>query len=218
MHFSEYPLQLSGDLTFADLMKTPPKSWQRSGDLYLWEFLRDRIGYQSVPEGASEIRDFMSGEFERTTQKSIDSCGDVALSHHVTKNSDNTIVVNPEFWRDTVFPLLIERSKEQCLEGNVNLSRIYVSVQDYIRIRRTDTYVTIEVEKIEWDGPHTPVSQWVLVKELPLDCKIEAELAKVLRSRHFGFCDYCLTYNNAGHMHDKRLCQSCASAYFGVRY
>lgn len=116
-----------------------------------------------------------------------------------------------------MFPLLIERSKGQCLKGNVNLSCMYGDLQGYLRLRRTNTCVTIEVEKVEWKGSHTPVGQWVLVKELPLDCKIEAELVKVLRGRYFGFCYCCLTYNTADHMHEKKLCQSCASTYFGVR-
>lgn len=98
MDFNEYPFQFSGDLTFEDVMRTPPTSWQSNGDLYLWEYLRDRVGHQLVPEGESEIRDFMSEEFERITHCSMDSCDDVALSHHVTKNSDNAIVVNPKFW------------------------------------------------------------------------------------------------------------------------
>lgn len=106
------PLSPKGYLTFAGLMKTQPETcWQRNGDLYLWHALRDGIGYRAVPKDSTEIRALISGEFERFTGKSIDACGDVALSHYVTNNSDSDIVVNPEFWRETVIPLLIQRSE-----------------------------------------------------------------------------------------------------------
>ncbi|GHA58293.1 hypothetical protein ACFFLZ_17235 [Photobacterium aphoticum] len=212
------PLSPKGYLTFAGLMKIQPETWQRNGDLYLWHALRDGIGYRAVPKDSNEIRTLISGEFERFTGKSIDACGDVALSHYVTNNSDSDIVVNPEFWRETVITSLIQSSEAHFLRGNIDLSGIYDSVRDDIRITRTETGITIEVSVINWDGPHTPVGQWILVKELPLDCKIEAEYAKVLRSKYFKFCDYCCTYNNVGHMFDKRMCQGCASHHLGVVY
>ncbi|MGR5067220.1 hypothetical protein [Vibrio alfacsensis] len=212
------PLSPRGYLTYRGIMESPPEHWGQCGDLYLWDQLRDFLGNDSVPEESEELRNRIAWAFENYTGKSIDSCGDVALSKYVTKNSDCAIVVSPEFWRETAIPLLIERSQQHFSMGKIDISGIYGSIRDHIRVTRTALGITIKVLTIDWDEPHTPVGKWITLKELPLDCKIEVEYAKVLRSKHFGFCDYCFTYNNTGHMFEKRMCQSCASRHLGVVY
>lgn len=212
------PLSARGYLTYCGLMESPPEHWEECGDLYLWEKLRDFLGSRSVPEESEELRNCVAWAFENYTGKSIDSCSDVALSKYVTQNSDSAITVSTEFWRETVIPLLIERSKQHFSRGRIDISGIYGEIRDQIRVIRTDDSIVIKVLTIKWSGPHTPISEWITFKELPLDCKIEVEYAKVLRSKYFKFCDYCFTYNNAGHMFEKRMCQGCASRHRGVVY
>jgi formylmethanofuran dehydrogenase subunit E len=45
-----------------------------------------------------------------------------------------------------------------------------------------------------------------------------ARVAALKEPRFFRRCVRCGELNNAGHMHDREICQSCAERFFGVVY
>lgn len=110
--------------------------------------------------------------------------------------------------------------------------------KEYIRIGASRNGLQLEVRCINWEGPHTPVSNWVVVKrfdnvipdenrcyeidssEIALSAyELEKAISKVLNSsRYFQICGRCRTLNPGGHMHDDFMCQGCASKFLGNVY
>lgn len=85
-----------------------------------------------------------------------------------------------------------------------------------------DEAIVFFVCQIRWEGPHTPVQEWVPVSVLPaMSSPVEIEKAKralLKRRRFFKVCDVCGERKPDGWMHDNELCQSCAERELGVVY
>lgn len=111
--------------------------------------------------------------------------------------------------------------------------------KDYIRLNTSpEGDVVIEVCVINWDGPHTPFSDWTIVKRFEKNSRkqeqsdrmffepftvsifeLEREISKILSNRkYFQICGRCRTLNPIGHMCDDYMCQSCGSKFEGVVY
>lgn len=95
-------------------------------------------------------------------------------------------------------------------------------MDEFIRVERISTEITVSVCVIEWHGPHTPVSHWQQVYLLPLDSserKIQATIKRVLnRKQFFRVCQECGERNPDGWMHSKEICHSCAERNHGIVY
>lgn len=80
----------------------------------------------------------------------------------------------------------------------------------------------IEVNVIQWEGPYTPLCDWRVFRswdKQPSEKSIRrAKSAALKQSRFFRRCKMCDELNNAGHMHDKEVCQSCAERHLNVLY
>jgi len=78
----------------------------------------------------------------------------------------------------------------------------------------------LQVYKVSWKGPHTPIAKWYTVRTLlaPLTPKqLEKEIISLLKNkRHFGFCLRCNKHVIAGYMHDDSHCQCCAEKYLAI--
>jgi len=103
--------------------------------------------------------------------------------------------------------------------------------KEYIRVGTSIEGLQLEVCSINWAGPHTPISNWVVVKRFDnvipdqercysIDSSVvalsayelEKEISKVLKnSKYFQICGRCRTLNPVGHMHDDFMCQGCLS-------
>jgi len=94
--------------------------------------------------------------------------------------------------------------------------------KEFIRIDETAARVQILVRRISWDGPATPVSDWVVGRELPegaTETEVEEALTLLLEnSEYFRECAECRERNPVGWMHDERICQGCAQRNHGVVY
>ncbi len=92
--------------------------------------------------------------------------------------------------------------------------------KEFIRIETTQTEVQILVHEIRWDGPHTPVSTWVIGKSLSdtaSKSEIENATVGILRDdRYFRACLECGERKPLGWMQDESICQECAQANHGV--
>lgn len=117
--------------------------------------------------------------------------------------------------------------------------------QDYIRLRANELGLWLEVCEIGWEGPHTPVSNWIPVKRLgqppapeekpailTIRCvehgsdgwivtpqELEQEIDKLLANRrYFRTCSHCGELCQKSHMFDKKTCNGCAEKTMGIVY
>ena len=94
-------------------------------------------------------------------------------------------------------------------------------LKEFIRVERTESRVRILVREIRWDGPHTPISTWVIGKRLPdtaSDADVENAIADMLQDhRYFRTCHECGEKKPFG-WNDGSICQRCAQINHGVVY
>jgi len=92
--------------------------------------------------------------------------------------------------------------------------------EDFIQIDKTGGKTQIHVCTITWEGPHSPVSRWVLAGEFGEEVgadEVEKAVTDLLSDRqYFRVCRECKERNPIGWMHDKRICQGCAERNHGV--
>ncbi|BCN24519.1 hypothetical protein [Vibrio alfacsensis] len=90
----------------------------------------------------------------------------------------------------------------------------------FIRIKRGNKKLVLQVCTVEWHGPHEPIANWITAKTLDacielfdLDQEIERLLSDI---KYFGFCIKCNDYFPAGTMHSDTHCHGCAERYLGI--
>lgn len=93
---------------------------------------------------------------------------------------------------------------------------------DFFRsVESVDGWV-FQVAVVRWPQPHEPHLEWIPFrhwKTAPDVTRLQkARAAALSRPRFFRACSMCHKLNNAGHMHDKQVCQSCAERHLGVCY
>ena len=92
--------------------------------------------------------------------------------------------------------------------------------KEFIRVERSEEKVEIFVREIRWEGPHTPVSTWVIGSSLPAtasEADVEKATARILEDdSYFQVCNECGERKPLGWMHDGRICQGCAVANHGI--
>ena len=93
-------------------------------------------------------------------------------------------------------------------------------VEEFVRVERTEKEVQIFVREIRWEGPHTPISTWVIFTSLPdtaSEVAIEKATARILEDDgYFQVCNECGERKPLGWMHDGTICQGCAVANHGI--
>lgn len=93
-------------------------------------------------------------------------------------------------------------------------------VEEFTRVGLATDSCVIEVAQITWDGPHTPVTEWVTALTLPGDASpqsiADARYALLAMRRYFRICRRCKERNPLGWMDDGRVCQSCGEQYYGI--
>lgn len=100
---------------------------------------------------------------------------------------------------------------------------LYFELPSHLHLEsEPNTTWQLQVYKIKWQGPHTPVGRWHKVKTLlsPLDQKqVEKETTRLLKNkRHFGFCIRCEKHIIEGYMHSEDHCDTCAENHLGICY
>jgi hypothetical protein len=95
-------------------------------------------------------------------------------------------------------------------------------IADFTRIVDVDGGVHLQAAVVGWPEPHSPTLVWTTFrhwKKPPTAARLSAAQQKALMSpRYFRVCQRCGERNNAGHMADHEICQSCAYQYLGVVY
>lgn len=209
-------------MNFKELMQSRPKQWGLRGDPYLWDEIRQHLANVRVPINQDTLTQIIQQAFEDITGQPINNGSNIFIERY-SQGGISSGRVSSHFWNNKAIPFLIQNNEKKqqnniFLNSNIDISSMYEVLKDYVRINKEDNTIKIEVLSIHWDGPHTPISNWTLYKELPLDCKLNIEINAVLRSKHFGYCESCNSYNAVGHMHTKKMCQCCASQHLGLVY
>ena len=87
-------------------------------------------------------------------------------------------------------------------------------VDSFVRVRRGDDALVIEVREITWDG-QTPVESWAVVRLMELSAfpsEVEAARTGALQDAHyFGTCSECGERCPRGWM-EGAVCQGCLEA------
>ncbi len=100
--------------------------------------------------------------------------------------------------------------------GNIN------HLENYIRVKHSLKKIELEVCSVKWEGSHTPVFKWKVVKILEpnsQDHEIDLAVNNLLRDPEFFLkCTLCSDIQLVGNMFDESTCQTCASAKYGVVY
>ncbi len=93
-------------------------------------------------------------------------------------------------------------------------------IDEFFRCVRTGEGWAFQVGVLTWHGPHTPILVWRTFrrwKTMPDKERFDrARRAAKANTRFFRKCARCKRLLNAGHMHDKDTCDSCAEHYLGV--
>jgi hypothetical protein len=94
--------------------------------------------------------------------------------------------------------------------------------KEFIRVERSEENVEIFVREIRWEGPHTPVSTWVIGSSLPdtaSETDVEKATARILEDDgYFQVCNECGERKPLGWMLNGSLCQQCAQIHHGIVY
>lgn len=94
--------------------------------------------------------------------------------------------------------------------------------KEFIRIKRGNRKLVLQVMQFDWSGPHEAEIKWQTAKTLDTSielAKLDAEIKQLLDdTRFFGHCSQCNEHKVSSLMHCQTHCQSCAQKYLGIVY
>jgi hypothetical protein len=92
------------------------------------------------------------------------------------------------------------------------------SIDEYFRCLHTDGRWAFEVALVAWESPHEPSLEWNTFRTWKKEPSAERLLAArtAATKRYFRTCIHCQELCNLGHMHDRSICQCCASCLLGI--
>ena len=95
-------------------------------------------------------------------------------------------------------------------------------LDDLTQVRHEDDFIVIEIAQVFWMSPSHPCAVWhpvTILSKGSSDAQIlRAQRNTLKRKTFFGFCQMCQRHHAQGHMHNREICQSCASEHDGVVY
>lgn len=94
--------------TVADLFAEEPPRWSLRGDPYLWREMRERFADVPLPATADALAALIQRIFEELTGEPITHPDFIFVERFAHGGMSSGRVV-PQFWRETVIPLLRER-------------------------------------------------------------------------------------------------------------
>ena len=112
------------------------------------------------------------------------------------------------------------RARSRVIRDPALLRRDAEIVEEFTRVSSAADSIVIEVAKISWQGPHTPMTSWHAVTSLPPGSSpqavTEARFALLAMRRFFRICRHCKERNPLGWMEEEGYCSSCGEKYYGV--
>jgi hypothetical protein len=92
----------------AGLFHEEPMRWSLRGDPYLWQEMRERFAGVPMPPTFGELEAMVGRMFEELTGEPISHADFIFVRRYAHGGMSSGRVV-PQFWRETVLPLLCMR-------------------------------------------------------------------------------------------------------------
>ena len=95
--------------TVGELFTLEPRQWGLRGDPFLWRTLRDRLSTTELPSTSQELMAALRHAFAEEVGVDLDSAENQVFVGALAHGGMSSGHVSLPWWRDTGFPLLIER-------------------------------------------------------------------------------------------------------------
>jgi hypothetical protein len=92
----------------SELLGEPPKQWNLRGDPYLWQELIQRFEGVPCPDTVEGVRVLLEEAFRELTGVPL-SHPETVYVQRLAHGGMSSGCILPEFWRETVVPLLLGR-------------------------------------------------------------------------------------------------------------
>ncbi|MDS4022885.1 MAG: hypothetical protein RKR03_20620 [Candidatus Competibacter sp.] len=94
--------------TVGELFKSEPQNWGLRGDPFLWQDLARIFRPVPLPDSVDILKAMLEGAFVAMTAHPINTC-DMFYVERYTHGGMSSGYVDPGFWRQNGFPLLVSR-------------------------------------------------------------------------------------------------------------
>ena len=92
----------------SQLFEEIPARWNLRGDPYLWREMKDTVDQYDYPETEDQFRGLFEQIYEQLTGTSLRGHEPVFVERY-SHGGMSSGYVSPEFWREQILPLLLER-------------------------------------------------------------------------------------------------------------
>lgn len=92
----------------SELFDEEPPRWSLRGDPWLWREMRERFQGTPVPASSNELAEVIGRMFKELTGKPITHPDYIFVARYAHGGMSSGMVV-PQFWRETLIPLLTAR-------------------------------------------------------------------------------------------------------------
>lgn len=93
----------------ADLFRDKPRSWWLRGDPYLWEEMLLHFEREPMPSSEGDLLEKLDEAFLLITGHSLTNTDGLVFVEKLSHGGMSSGQIDPEFWRNTIFPLLVDR-------------------------------------------------------------------------------------------------------------
>lgn len=91
------------------LFGSPPGQWGLRGDPFLWKDLLRVFRPVTLPDSADTLKAMLEAGFLALTAEALDAKKEMFYVERYSHGGMSSGHIDPEFWRNRAFPLIIER-------------------------------------------------------------------------------------------------------------
>lgn len=95
----------------ACIFENEPLTWGLRGDPYLWREVKNVLGSHAYPDTENEFAFLLEQTYEQLTGKPVREQGPIFVERYAHGGMSSG-QVDPRFWAETAFPLLLARYRE----------------------------------------------------------------------------------------------------------
>jgi hypothetical protein len=97
--------------TLSQLFDDEPAGWGLRGDPFLWRELKTSLGDQAYPKTEAGFKLLLERTYEQLTGQALTEPGSIFVERY-SHGGMSSGRVDPHFWLETGFPLLLTRYRE----------------------------------------------------------------------------------------------------------
>jgi len=94
--------------TISKLFENEPANWGLRGDPFLWEEMKAKLDLITMPATRTDLEHILHTTIIELTERSWDNRDPIFVARYDHGGMSSGMVC-PEFWRDTVIPLVVSR-------------------------------------------------------------------------------------------------------------